>query len=110
MNVEVILEVAPTKILTSARRPAAGVRGDDDVGKVVAIHLAGRDEQAAGKRALEGGELANDRRQAEGADVGAVPDLDDRSLSLARRGDDVGEPVAVHIARGNADTAGEPGA
>src|SRR5205085_1518291 len=81
--------------------PAARVRAADDVREAVAVHVAGRDEDAAGEVLAEGEEAAD---QLPGL---AVVDVDVRPAARPRRGDDVGHAVAVHVADRDADAAGE---
>ena len=84
-------------------RAATGAGTDDDVGLAVAVHVAGRQEQATGegrREGIEGGQQA---------EALAVEDGDLGAAAGSGGGDDVGEAVAVDVAGGDADAAGEGG-
>src|SRR5207248_5459152 len=73
----------------------------DDVGVAVAVHVAGRDADAAGEMDVAGHEVHQHRVvfAAEGDDVGAA--------ALVGADDDVGEAVAVEVAGRHVLAAGE---
>src|SRR5207253_6051203 len=76
-------------------RAAAGAGPGDDVGLAVAVHVArGHGHAAAEERVV--GEKRIDHRPRQ-----AVEDLDVRPAGRARAGDQVGEAVAVDVARGD---------
>src|SRR5262249_43444137 len=73
----------------------------DHVGEAVTVDVRRRYVDAAGEAGAVGKELVQQRP------VGAVEDLDVRPAAAARRGDDVGGAVAVHVADRHADPAAE---
>ena len=84
-------------------RPAALVRGDDDVGVAVAVEVAGADEHAAGE--------VGERPQGEDRAVGRPVDHHHgRGDRRAGADDVVGDAVAGHVRDRQANAAGEPGA
>ena len=85
---------------------AAGAGAGDDVGAAVAVDVAGGDADAAG----EAGGVGEEARRSARCRLGAAEDLDMRPAAGAGAGDDVGEAVAVDVAGGDEDAAGERGA
>ena len=82
-------------------RAAAGPGPGDDVGIAVAVDVAGGHAHAAGESGGIGEEVVDD------VIVGAAEDLDVRPAAGAGPGNDVGLAVAVDVADGHVDAAGE---
>src|SRR5581483_6588691 len=82
-------------------RTAAGIRAADDIGEAVAVDIPGGHVDAASKVHVVGEELPEE------LPGGAIVDVNVRSTARPRRGDDVGEAVAVHVPHGDTDAAGE---
>src|SRR5439155_10781348 len=82
-------------------RAAAGAGRGDDVGETVAVHIPGRDADAAPERRI----VSEEAEQRLAGD--AVEDLDVRPAALVGGGDDVRMAVAVDVAGGHEDAAAE---
>ena len=104
-----VVERAETAAVDTGFRIAAGAEAVDDVVIAVAVDVAGGDADAAGEgwgvgeeevaQEASGAGVGDDGAEIEGAEVGAA--------AGARAGDDVVAAVAVDIADGDVDTAGE---
>ena len=83
-------------------RPAALVRGDDQVGHAVAVHVAGGDVHPAGERSPRTGRSAN-------SSACVLPSSTRTRVGRAGPGadDQVGDAVAVEVARRHPHPAGE---
>src|SRR5207249_2577150 len=73
----------------------------DNVGEAVAVHVAGSDVDAAGE-----GHVVGEKLPEKGA-VTAVVDMNIRPAAGTRPGDDVRHAIAVDVADGHTDAAGE---
>src|SRR5262245_44600854 len=90
-------------------RAAAGAGPGDDVGDPVPVHVAGRDEDAAGEGGRVGEEAVHEAGKTHARErvARAVEDANVGPAAGPGAGDDLGVPVPVEVGRRHPDTAGE---